>query len=85
MVEAGTVVETLLVSNYPLIKEARRRISCWYKAANNHPPPPNRVTLERMMSGRVTLYMRVPPPGDSIQVETDPFPIYDSIPLVDNI
>ena len=43
------------------------------------PPPPPRVTIKRMTADRVALYHPVPPPGRSIPVEVNPFPVEYSI------
>ena len=44
-VEAGTVMETLLTSDPPLIKEAWRQMKGWYKTDTNRHPSPKFVTL----------------------------------------
>ena len=62
----------------PLIEEAL--IQGWYKASFNRAPPPNRATLKRITAERVALYSRVPPPGDSIPVEIEPFEVEDGLP-----
>ena len=50
-----------------------------------HQPSPACITLSQITMDRVELCQRVPPPGDSIPVETDPFPIDESIPSMDYI
>ena len=51
----------------------------WYKYAIDPPPPP-RVTIERMTSERKELYYHVPTPGRPIPVEVISFSVEDSIP-----
>ena len=53
--------------------------------ASNLPPPPVCINLVQINTERVEICHRVPPPGDSIPIETDPFAIGDSIPSMDNI
>ena len=36
--------------------------------------------LKRITEERVTLYSRVPPPGDSIPVDVEPFAVEDGVP-----
>ena len=36
--------------------------------------------LKRITAERVALYIRVPPPGDSIPVEIEPFDVEDGVP-----
>ena len=64
----------------PLIQEVWYRIQGWYKAAVDRTPPPARVMLKRIMADKVALYSRVPPPGDSIPVEIEPFEVEDKVP-----
>ena len=64
----------------PLVQEAWHRIQGWYNAAVNRAPPPARVTLERITSEIVALYSRVPPPGDNIPAEIEPFEVKDAVP-----
>ena len=52
----------------------------WYKAAVDRALPPPQVTLKRITAERVALYSRVPPPGDSIPVEIEPFEVEDKVP-----
>ena len=42
-------------------------------------PPPARATVKRIRAERVALYSRVPPPGDSILVDIDPFAVEDGV------
>ena len=64
----------------PLIKEAWCRLQGWYKATVDRAPPPYQATLKRITAERVTLYSRVPPPGDSIPVDIEPFAVEDGVP-----
>ena len=68
-------VEALVKADPPLIQEAWYRIQGWYKAAVDRAPPPARATLKRITEERVALYSRVPPPGDSISVDIEPFEV----------
>ena len=43
-------------------------------------PPPARATLKRVMAERVTLYSRIPPPGNTIPVTIEPFVVEDGVP-----
>ena len=56
-----------------------------YKAAVNHAPPPDQLTLERSMSERVALYRQVPPTGENILISVDPFQAEESVPKEDKI
>ena len=51
----------------------------------NRPLPPARITLEQITTDRVEIYQQVPHLEGRIPVEADSFPIYDSIPYMDNI
>ena len=82
---AVTAAETLLASDRPLVNEAWYRMQGCYKKASKLPPPPNRITLAYITAEQVELYRRVPPSGDRIPIETSPFAIDYSIPLVDDI
>ena len=64
----------------PLIQEVWYRIQGWYKATVDRNPPPARVTLKRIRAERVALYSWVPPPGDSIPMEIEPFKVEDKVP-----
>ena len=64
----------------PLIHEAWCRLQGWFKGAVERDPPPARATLKRITAERVTLYSRVPPPGDSIPVDIEPFAVEDGVP-----
>ena len=78
--EAGSEVEALVKADPPLIHEAWYRIHGWYKAAVNRTLPPSRVTLEQITAERVALYRRVPPPGENIPVQIEPFEVEDKVP-----
>ena len=64
----------------PLIQEAWYRIQGWYKAAVDQDPPPARATLKRVTAERVALYSQVPPPGDSLPEEIEPFEVEVGVP-----
>ena len=63
-----------------LIQEVWYRIQGWYKAAVDRTPPPARVALKWITAERAVLYIRVPPPGDSIPVEIEHFEVEDRVP-----
>ena len=44
------------------------------------PPPPDRVTIDRMATYRVSLYLQFLPLVSPMPVEYTPFPVEDSIP-----
>ena len=64
----------------PLIQEAWHRFQGWYKDTADRAPPPTRVTLERITAERVALYSHIPPTGDNIPVDIQPFIVDDSVP-----
>ena len=78
--EAGEDVEALVKVDLPLIQEAWYCIQGWYKAAVDRAPPPARATLKQITAERLTLYSRVPHPGDSIPVDIEPFAVEDRVP-----
>ena len=78
--KAGSAVDSLLVSNLPLIKEAWIRMRGWYKAAVNRPPPPARVDLATMTKEREELYWQVLLSGDPIPVGELPLLVDYGIP-----
>ena len=43
-------------------------------------PPPARATLKRVTAERVALYSWVPPLGDSIPVNIEPFAVEEGVP-----
>ena len=71
--KAGT--EALVKVDLPLIQEAWYCLQGWYKAAVDRAPSPAQATLKRITAERVTLYSRVPTPGDSIPVDIEPFAV----------
>ena len=78
--EAGAEVEALVKADPPLIQEAWYRIQGWYNAAVERALPPAQVTPKQITAERVALYSRVPPPGDSIPVDIEPFEVEDGVP-----
>ena len=83
--EAVSEVDTLLGLDPPLHWEPWQQIKGWYKAAVDRAPPHARVTLERIMTGRVELYSYVPPLGTKIPISVQPFPVDDSVLTEDKI
>ena len=83
--EAGVEVEKLIGSDPPIHREAWRQLKGWYWAAANCAPPPSPVTLERVMAERVDLYRYIPPLGANIPIYVEPFPVYDLVPMEDDI
>ena len=79
--EAGSVVEALLASDPPLIREACIRIQRWYTGTIDRPPPRARVALATMTAERGEIYRHLPSPGEMIPVvdPTFPFLVDDSI------
>ena len=45
----------------------------------NRPLPPARISLETLTLERVELYAHIPPPGQHITIEVDPFSVDDNI------
>ena len=79
--EVGSEADSLLGSELPLHREAWHRIKGWYKAVVDRAPPPPRVTLERITTERVELYIYVPPPGTNIPISVQLFLVDDSFPM----
>ena len=73
-------MEALVGTDPPLIQQAWHRIQGWYKAAVDHAPPPDRITIERITTDRVALYSNVPPPGENIPVAIQPLLVDASVP-----
>ena len=78
-------METLLGSDPHLHREACHRLKGWYQAAVDCAPLPAWVTLERIASERVELYISVPPPGENIPISVDTLPVDELVPTEDNI
>ena len=62
------------------MQEAWKLLKGWYRAAEDRPPKPCHASMARQTAERVALYQRVPPPGESIPINVDPFQIDDSVP-----
>ena len=62
-------MEALVKADPPPIQEVWYLLQGWYKLAVDRAPPPAQATLKWITAERVTLYSRVPPPGDSIPVD----------------
>ena len=52
---------------------------------HSQPPPPSRVTIERMAVDSVDLYRHMPPPGQTILVDMTPLPVKYSVTVKDEI
>ena len=74
------MVESLLMSDPPLIREAWIRAIEWYKDAVDRPPTPSRVAISTMTAEWVKIYWHLLPPGKLIPVGVQPFPMDDSTP-----
>ena len=74
------VVEALLTSDPPLVKEACICMQGWFRDVKDHLPPPARVTIEYITAERFELYQRFPILGRSIPVALTRFPVDDSVP-----
>ena len=57
----------------------------WYQDTVNRAPPPDGVTLERIMAEWVDLYSYVPPPGENIHVSVEPFSVDYLVPTEEDI
>ena len=57
----------------------------WYWASVDRLPPHAQVTLERITSDQVDLYIYVPPPGENIPVSGETFPVDHLVSTEDNI
>ena len=75
METAGEDTEVLLALEPPLVKENWHRMEGWYKATDNRAPLIDQLTIEKIAVEWVSLYERVPPPGENIPVSMTPFPI----------
>ena len=73
-------VEALVKADPPLIQEVWYRLQGWYKEAVDRAPPPARATLKQITAEWVTLYSRVPPPGDSIPINIETFEVDEGVP-----
>ena len=83
--ELGAEVEALLGSDPLLHWEAWHKIKGWCRAAVNRAPPPAQVMLKHITAEGVELYRYVPPPGASIPISVDPFPVDELVPTEDEI
>ena len=79
------MVESLLTSDPPLIREACCRMQGWYKEVINHTLPHIRITSYRMPEERVALYMRVIMIGKNVPMEVAPLTINNSVPHGDKV
>ena len=67
------------------VQEAFRHLKGWYRNAGEAAARPCFQTMERQTKEREELYGRVPPPGDPIPINVDPFIIDDGVPTNDEI
>jgi len=61
-------------------KEAWRLIKGWYQVAEDRAPKSCHQLMEQQTKERVELYTKVPPPGDPIPINIDPFEMNDEVP-----
>ena len=52
----------------------------WYRVTEDRAPKPCHESMEKQTKEREELYAKVPPPGDPIPINVDPFEINDAIP-----
>ena len=62
------------------VVEALRCVKGWYRVAEDRAPKPCHESMEKQTKEREELYAKVPPPGDPIPINVDPFEINDAIP-----
>ena len=62
------------------LKEAWRALKGWYAQASDRLPKPCYDSMVKQTAERVKLYEKVPPPGDPIPINVDPFDLDDSVP-----
>jgi hypothetical protein len=62
------------------LKEAWRCLKGWYTAASDRLPKPCHASMDKQTAEIVELYRKVPPPGDPIPINVEPFDLDDSIP-----
>ena len=60
------------------LKEAWRCLKGWYRNAGEHSPKPCYESMDKQTRERVELYGKVPPPGDHIPINVEPFKIRDA-------
>ena len=58
-------------------REAWRIAKAWYRTSEDRTPKPCFESLETQTVERETLYGRIPPPGDLIPINVDPYQIED--------
>ena len=61
--EADCTIESLLVSDPPLVRWAWVRMRGWYRYSANRPPPPACLSLENLTVELAEIYTHVPLPG----------------------
>ena len=64
----------------PLVQEACLRMKGWYKEANEYAPLTTWITINHIKLERVSLYQRVPPPGNTIPVSVQPLAVDKYLP-----
>ena len=62
------------------LKEAWRCLKGWYRAVEDRAPKPCYQSLGKQTAEREELYRKVPPPGDPIPINVEPFDVNDDCP-----
>ena len=76
--DTASAAEHHLQSGDP--KEAWRCIKGWYRAVEDRAPKPCYEAMKKQTTEREELYAAIPPPGDSIPINVEPFEVRDDIP-----
>ena len=62
------------------LKESWRVAQRWYRVAEDRAPKPCYESMAKQTQEREELYSKVPPPGDPIPINVDPFNVRDAVP-----
>ena len=84
----GKDMAWFLNGDSPLPLKAWRRMQGWHRAAVEHTPPPDQITLNHITADRVELYCAIPPlppPGDNTPLSVKPSHIDDSVPMEEEV
>jgi hypothetical protein len=71
-------IEGLMVARE--LKEAWRCLMGWYSMVEDHAPKASHDTLVRQTEERIALYTCVPPAGEMLPINVQPFDINDDVP-----